>query len=84
MFREELRQNPIEGICDCVDGVWKPKLHGLIRLKKLQRFNVHPTLTAAVLDQPGWKRKDLVCKGKIKCRCSVSSSARMFGDCFLN
>ena len=81
-FREEVRQHPIQGTCSCVDNSWQPTLRKLLGRKKLHHCYLFPTLTADDFDQPGWKQKEMECDGIIKCRCSVSSSERMFNPNF--
>ena len=57
MFRKEVRQHPIQGICSCVDSRYQPTLRKLLRRNKLQHCHLFPTLTAEDLDQPRWNRR---------------------------
>lgn len=74
-FCKVLRHNPFEGIYDFMD-VRKLTLHLIHKLHPCHTYPIHP---AKHLDEPWWKQKELECNGRNKCRCPISSSARMFG-----
>jgi len=80
-FCKELKQNPIDGLCDCM-GSMEHMLRLLRAVNRILRCHLYPLPSVETMNKPKWERRELESDGLFRCRCPISSTARVFGDWF--
>ena len=73
--------NPIDGPCDCM-GYMEYMLRVLRASNRIHRCHLYPLPSVETMNKPKWKRRVLESDGLFKCRCPISSAARVFANWF--
>jgi len=80
-FCKDLKQNPIDGLCDCM-GYMGYMLRLLRAVNRIHLCHLYPLPSVETMNKPKWERPELESDGLFRCRCPISSTARVFGDSF--